>query len=532
MQVSSSHRRVSECIGVGLILLAATALLIGCAQPKVPALPPAFPPVAFDAGCPDAYLVTNGSKYAQYDAEIKAKMMALPRMDNRDYAMLAGNQAMLEEALGNVQACCKDAMNSQAVMNGTVVGEEGKAVAAALANESAKVFKGECYENAMLNCWVGLACLRGGDNETAAVAFRRALEADKMSKEGCRDDFNLAYWGLGMASLESDTSSAAVAFRHCGINDVKAVSGQNLVVLISLGRAPSKRLTGLYGEYDVIEPVSYEPRCAEVFVDGKSFGRSVKLIDLYEQSKGVPRSAKDVAQGGKAVGKLVLASFVGAMAGSNGQKLVESAWNVNADTRTCYMLPNEVHVVSAQVSPGLHTLRVKFYDAAGKELPRYEQVWYYVPVGEKGRQYVSIRGEFDRCNVQGPIAFTRVNKVGSDKKAAKITVRFDAGNMPGVKVGDEVKVCHFVKQTENRADVEYGWRYAPMNYDAKGQPVGYPDNRWRMQDFEIGLVGLAKVVGIEKGMATAQVTSLTTEYQPQVDDMITRVQMRGRLICQ
>jgi hypothetical protein len=53
-----------------------------------------------------------------------------------------------------------------------------------------------------------------------------------------------------------------------------------------------------------------------------------------------------------------------------------------------------------------------------------------------------------------------------------------------------------------------------------------------MQDFDIGLVGLAKVVSIEKGMAAAEVTSLTTEYVPQEDDMVTRVQLRGRVLCQ
>lgn len=532
MRTSSSDRCVLAAAALIVGVLLAGFVLPGCSGPKVPPLPPAFPAAAFDANSPDAWQVAENSKYALYEQEVRRCLAPLPAMDNRDYAMLAGNRAMLEDALGNVPGASKAAMDSQAVMNGTVVGEEGKAVAAAMANEAAKVFKGECYENAMLNCWVGLTNLRRGDAETAAVAFRRALEADKMSKETCRDDFNLAYWGLAMASVDTDASTAAMGLRHCGYKDVQAVSRENLVVLIALGRAPFKRLTGLYGEYDVIEPTLYEPRSAEVLVDGKSLGRSHKLIDLYEQSKGVPRSGKDVGQGAKAVGKLVAASFAGALLGDGGQKLVESGWNVNADSRTCYMLPNELHVAGGTVAPGPHTVQVKFFDAAGKVLPRYEQVWYYVPVGEKGRRYVMVRSEFDRCNVQGPVSFTRVNKVKTDKKAGKTTVRFTAGNIPRLAVGDEVRICHFSRQTENRTDVEYGWRYAPMAYDAKGQPLGYPGARWRMQDFDVGLVGMARVVSIEKGMAIAEITSLTTDYVPQTKDMVTKVQLRGRLLCQ
>ena len=519
---------------VGLALALAAALLAGCGETRHPVLPAAFEPVAFDAKAPDAWLVDGDSKYACYERELQGGCAVLPPMNDRDYAMLAGNQVMLQAALGQVDAEARAALDAQAVMTGQVKGEEGKALAAALADESAKVFKGECYEIAMLNCCVGMAQLRLGDPETAAIGFRRALESDKMSEEDARDDFNLAYWGLAMAGIDSDPDGAALGLRRCGYKDVQTVARENLVVLISLGRAPSKRLTGIYGEYDVIEMTPYEPRSAEVFVDGKSLGRSHKLIDLYEQSRGVPRTGKDVGQGTKAVGKLVLASFAGVMLGDGGQKLVESGWNVNADTRTCYMLPNEVHVAGGQVAPGRHTVRVKFYDLAGAELPRYEQVWHYVPVGDKGRQYLAVRAEFDRCNIQGPIAFTRVNKVKTDKKAGKTLVRFRAANIPNLKVGDEVEVCHFTRQTECRTDVEYHWRYAPMMYDAKGNPLGYPGNTLRMQDYQIGLVGRAQVISIEKDAATAEITSLTTEYKPGSKgfDMVTRVQRRGRLLCQ
>ncbi|NQU75653.1 MAG: hypothetical protein HQ546_04960, partial [Planctomycetes bacterium] len=376
----------------------------------------------------------------------------------------------------------------------------------------------------------GLYSLQLGDAETAAIAFRRGLEADKMSKEACRDDFTLAYWGLGMAVLETDPDGARVAFERCGLGKTpETVSQENVVFVVSLGRAPWKELWGLYGEQDRFAPSAYEPRSVEILVDGESVGKGLKVIDLFQQSQGVPRSGKDVGQAGKAVGKLLVAALAGAVGGSNAQNLVESAWSVKADTRTCYMLPNEVHVLSTRIAPGRHTVQAKFFNAAGAELPRYGQAWHYVAIPQKGRNYVMLRSEFDRCNVQGPIAFTRVNKVRTNKKSGVTTIRFRASNLPGASVGQTVRVCHFYRLTENRWDMAYHWRYQPLIYNGKGQPMGYPGVRLRMQDYEVGLVGLGEITEIKGEQAIAKLTSLTTGYVPKADDMVTAAKPQGRL---
>lgn len=516
--------------------------LVGCQKPANPNMPRMFQSQDFDPSIPHAYRIHPVSKYATYETELKKHCGRLPRMDHKDYALLAANRAMIEYALGNTSLAAQTAMDSQAVMTGEVRGEQGKAVAAALANEEFKVFKGECYEIAMLNAFVGLCQLHLGDQETAAVGFRRALEADKMSKEGMRDDFRLAYWGLGMSMIDEDMNAASQAFEKCQYKSAEQVAQENLVFLISLGRGPWKLLTGLYGTLDQIEKSPYAPCSAEVFIDGESVGKSVKLLSLHEQSKGVPRSGKDAGQVAKAIGKYSLSLTVGVFLGRGGADLIEKLWQIKADSRTCYMLPDEIHVASTRVTPGQHTVRVKFFDSAGNELKRYEQVWHYIQAPTEGRRFVSIRSEFDRCNIQGPVAFTRINNVSTDKvklppkaEAKKekpkykevMTVRFRAANIKGLKVGDTVKLCHFYRRTEYRMDSEYHWRYEPMLYDHNGHPMGYPNNRFRMQDYDIGLIGLAKVTKIKKDTGYAEVMSLTTDYKPRVDDMITATRKVG-----
>ena len=518
-----------------LLLLALLGPSAGCKPPKAPNdLPRAFRPVVFDPTSPNAYFVDPKSKYIRYQATLAKHHKQLPGQDHRDYAMLAANRAMICDAAGNTKRAGQAALDAQAIMAGIVKGEEGKATAAAIADESAKVFKGESYESAMLNCFVGLCNLQMGDYETAAIGFRRALDDDKMSKEDQRDDFHLAYWGLGMADLDRDAESARMALKRSGYKSQEIVSKENVVFVVSMGRAPSKQLTGLYGEYDTFAMANYEPRSVEVFVDDVSLGKGHKLIDLYRQSQGVPRTGKDVGQGAKAVGKFALAAVVGAFLGSSGQDLVEAAWSVKADTRTCYMLPNEVHAISGRVSPGLHTVRVKFYNAVGAELRRYEQMWHHVPAPKQGRNFIAIRSEFDRCNVQGPIAFTKIKKVktktiSEEKGETVTTIRFRAANLPSLKIGDKVRVCHFYRQTENRWDMTYHWRYAPMAYNNKGEPIGHPGAQWQMQDYDIGIVGEAEVVEIKKGQALATVISLTTGYLPNVDDLVTKAKPKGRL---
>lgn len=519
-----------------LLFSVAAALVFMACGCSLPPAPMNMPRLFVDDGAQyvDARY-SQGSKYGFYESEIGQYRGQLPRMDDRDYSMLAANQAMLAMVMGDMEAANQHAMDAQFIMRGKVKGEEGKAAAATLGDEAAKVYKGESYEIGMLNAFIGICQLQLGDEETAAIGFRRALEADKMSKEEFRDDFDLAYWGLGMCFLDSDPSAATQAFAKIGYRPADAVRDDNVVFVLMLGRAPRRELRGLYGSQDRLVLSPYEPRSAKVFVDGVSVGEAVKVLDLYEQSQGVPKTSKDTGQGVKAGTKWMISWL------PFGSDLVK-LWSVKADSRSCYMLPNEVHVLSASVAPGEHMVNVKFYNAQGRELRRYEQVWHWIPVPPKGkgRRFITIRSEFDRCNVQPPVPFTRISQVSVKRVPAaggesagetveKTEVTFQASNLPGIKVGQTVTLCHFFSQTENRNDLNYDWRYRPMVYDNNGDPKGYPDMDFRIADYDVGIIGTAKITKIQGDRAWAEVQSLTTEYSPRVDDMVTAVRKVGRI---
>ncbi|NQU75614.1 MAG: hypothetical protein HQ546_04765, partial [Planctomycetes bacterium] len=161
MNVNRRMWRLACAVSVGTMAL---ALLAGCQQYH-PDLPRMFLSAPFDPATDGAYDVAASSKYATYEKELTAFCSDLPAMNHQNYAMLAANRAMIEQSLGHTRQASQAALDSQAVMNGQIKGEKGRATAAALADESAKVFKGECYENAMLNCCVGLYSLQLGDAE-------------------------------------------------------------------------------------------------------------------------------------------------------------------------------------------------------------------------------------------------------------------------------------------------------------------------------------------------------------------------------
>jgi len=539
MSIIMKKTPVKTVLIVAELILAVMLLMqSGCGRPKAPAnMPRAFVAEKFDGIQPGTQLIHPTSKYATFDKELQGLCVDLPALNNKDYAQLAANRAMIEYSLGKPHDAAQSAYSSQRVMRGDVKGEQAKAAKSAIGSQAELVYKGEFYDDAMMNSMVGICNLMMGDLETARIGFRRALDADKRGKdkENFRDDFNLAHWGLGMADLDHDASNASVALKKAGYKDASKVKDENMVFVIFMGKTAWKLLKGLYGEQYSYQQSFCEPVSAEIFVDGKSLGKSVKLVNLYEQSQQVVFDAKAVGQGGKAVGKLVVAGLAGALLGDAGQSMVESGWNIKADNRTCYMLPNEVHAVSGKIKPGTHTVKVKFFGVNNVELKRYEQVWHYVVAPEKGRNYFGIRSEFDRCNVQGAIPFTRISKVKTRKiketDTKQTTIKFRAANLPNLKVGDTLKVCHFFSRTEFRTCVQDNWRHMPMQYNNKGESIGYPDARFRMQDYDIGLVGMAEVTEIsqngEKGYA--RMTSMTTEYKPHVDDMVTAVKKQGRI---
>lgn len=162
----------------------------------------------------------------------------------------------------------------------------------------------------------------------------------------------------------------------------------NLLVFVEFGLAPVRFLHDSYGCEALLAHAIYPERRCEVYLDDRLIGETVRLIDLWHQAqtRGVQPEAK--MQKAKAVGKRVLIEaaslipFAGGLVGN----LIDSSWDVTADPRSWFLLPNEFHVLGAPVEPGTYTLTCKFFDWNNEPLPRYTQRWYHVTVPERGER--------------------------------------------------------------------------------------------------------------------------------------------------
>lgn len=510
-----------RALGLSVLCL---ATLFGCAT-SYPDLPRAELGQDFDLEHPEVWQVNDGSKYDRYAELLDSYRTrnAVPEVTNKNYTVLSLNDAMLLANLGNYAAAFEQVMTTQQVMTGKVKGELGRKILAAFASEGNKIYKGEPYEIAMANYYLGLFSLIKGDPETAGIGFRRSLEADKMSKEGYRDDFNLSTYCLGLSCREDDPETAEMALGK--VNYPKGgedFQKDNLFIFVEMGRAPWKMLY-LSGALDKPMPENYEPRSAEIFIDGESIGSSFELVDLYQQASTTGRSGKDALQGAKGALKTIGKNLP--LVGG----LVDLAWKVNADTRSCYLLPGEVHTTSAYLAPDqLHSITVKFKDAAGQELERYEQTWHYIRTQDDQPTILTVRSEYDKCNVQAPITLTNVQSVVAEGTEAK-TITFNPKVLEGeVQAGDRIRICQQVSNPRQRYDVQTHWRYAPIEFDRSGVMIQRPLGPLSINDFDLGEIGEAEVVSIEGSKATAKVVALTGDYQPNKKSLVTNAILTGR----
>jgi tetratricopeptide (TPR) repeat protein len=274
-----------------------------------------------------------------------------------------------------------------------------------------RVYKGEPYERALAYTYLGLIYYRRSDWENARAAFNLALLADRSSKgdeERYRDDFALAHYLIGKTYLKlNEADNAQISFDKVRkyqadhpYADPAKIRASNFTLLVEMGCGPGKAPDAVVGSVDTIAVCAYEERAADVYVDGQLLGRAARLVDMNDQAKTSGSSSRDVAQAAKGVAVAILKQlpFVGVLG-----SVAELAGVNAADLRHWRLMPGEVHVLEAPVAPGLHTLEIKFLDAEGKELERFKQTFYYLPVQANRADHLYIvRSGMDRHNAVRP----------------------------------------------------------------------------------------------------------------------------------
>ncbi|MCX5669717.1 MAG: hypothetical protein NTU94_00130 [Planctomycetota bacterium] len=150
---------------------------------------------------------------ADYDVSARF-IQSYARPDDKDFIMWAMDHSSLclmggnyDQAKAELLQCVADIENHQ---------DTEKEKQAALSDESAKIFKGEPFERAMLCTYLGLLHYMDGDYNNARIFCTRANMADQTTAENMakyRDDFQLAHFWLGKAYLKlGQEDNARIAF--------------------------------------------------------------------------------------------------------------------------------------------------------------------------------------------------------------------------------------------------------------------------------------------------------------------------------
>ncbi len=317
-------------------------------------------------------------------------------------ALFLNGLAEVDLLQGDLDIARKRFEGASRIMNNWNV-SGGEEVAAIVGSEGSKTWRGDPYEKAMNGFYAGLLYWWKGEPDNARAAFKRGIFADAESDEGdAQIDFALLYWLAGRASLAEGLNGDAEQFfadarkarefavKHGARGASSATvltdpSAGNLVCVFELGLGPHKVAGGSDGELAIVQSYPVDVEWAEAILDGTSLGRSTLLADLDYQARTRGGRVMEGIRKGKAVFKqatgisgtvlLINGLDEGGSSGNTkaaiggGLLLLSLLTRAEADTRTWETLPQSVHVLTANLDPGVHVLQVRFHRPGGAVIP-------------------------------------------------------------------------------------------------------------------------------------------------------------------
>ncbi len=269
----------------------------------------------------------------------------------------------------------------------------GRGVVSLLSWESAKYFKGEQYERMALYYLRGLLNFLGGDYDKARASFNNALLVDKASNDPKYQEDNAAVFYMlahTYKRLGNDDNARIALEKAIRANpknpflSKERFNRDNLILLIETGKGPIKvrdnyipTIAHLTARPDPFSTVY-------VFIDGrKTKESSAELVNYFYQGKTQGVKGREAVQAVKGVAARVADElFCGGLARTVAGE---------ADIRTWHFLPHNVLLFSTHVTPGLHTITLKFMNEKGEELVGYQQTHYYISVPQEGARFVLLR---------------------------------------------------------------------------------------------------------------------------------------------
>jgi tetratricopeptide (TPR) repeat protein len=352
-------------------------------------------------------------------SEAQNKLRPLAKQTNEDFVL--NNVRLGSAALVNYDLPeAEDAfLRAYEVINSVGVNDGGRSLGAVLVDEKIKIWKGEPFERAMANFYLGLVYYMQRDYNNARAAFENALfklheyddAKDKKKNEAVESNFNAATLMLARTWQKLGREDLARAnFDQVKKNDPSLESladydrnaDANVLLVVEFGYGPQK-MTDFDGSIVGFGPPPYEAGripSARVTIDGHALdldGFDRPTIDLLAmaqdrkwQSIDTIRTVKSVLGTG-----LLAAGAIEGIRGINGhgsaqrRDLTAAAAlagaglllkaTSQADVRQWEMLPRTVFLLPLKIEPGTHDITIDFPMARG-----VRQTWRDIAVPAKG----------------------------------------------------------------------------------------------------------------------------------------------------
>jgi tetratricopeptide (TPR) repeat protein len=332
---------------------------------------------------------------------------------NEDFVL--NNVRLGSVALANYDLDTAEAafLRAYEVINSVGVNDGGRSLGAAVVDEKIKVWKGEPFERAMVNFYLGLVYYMRHDYGNARAAFENALFKLRDYGEGKKkndkyreteSNFTLAYLMLGRCYERLDRpEDAQKAFGRAVelrpdlqyAADARLNAQTNLLLVVDYGHGPLKMTSGEgalvgFGPTPREEGPIPQPL---VTLDGQTLNLSatvrppVDLLALAQdrkwQSIDTIRAVKSALGTGLIIGGAAYGIAdhnanpyvaLGLIAGGIALKAMSQA-----DIRQWEMLPRTVFLIPLQASPGKHNVSVQF-----PAVPGLMQTWYGLDVPPTG----------------------------------------------------------------------------------------------------------------------------------------------------
>jgi tetratricopeptide (TPR) repeat protein len=374
------------------------------------------------AGCQQDDTVIRARYYYQTGEFSQSANMLRPLAVKTDENYVLNNDRLGSAAIGDYDLTTAESafLRAYEVINSANVNDGGRAVSAAVVSESTKIWKGEPFERAMVNYYLGLLYYIRHDYNNSRAAFENALfklrdygDADHPEKYSeFESDFTLAYLMLGKCYLHLNLPDKARDMFDKAVKErpdleplVRGIqqSDSNVLLVVDYGWGPRKITNGdhaFVGFGPTPQQAGPVP-LPDILVDGQSQALpapplpTVDLLALAQDRKwqdiDTIRAIKSVA------GKGLMAA--GAYETLHGEGATGHSYNGNdvavglglfaagalldassqADLRQWEMLPRSVFLVPLRLSPGPHDITVIF--PTGEQ-----QTWHGLIAPAKGEE--------------------------------------------------------------------------------------------------------------------------------------------------